>query len=914
MSTAAVARAAEEREPLLGQQPAGGGAGADGDEDLPAEWAQPESLSSRIKTAVRSPGRLNGLEKALAAAFLVSLLLVGLFAGLFGGEVVKYKHYKHRHQQEHHGGGGHHGHHSHAPHHPRPTGSVTATTAYPPGPTGKPVPAPPPPPPAPPKHPKDPNSLCLTADCVRSAATILSGLDTSINPCEDFYEFANGGWLDSHPIPPGKASFSVMADIGDRNRRIIKRVLEQDPNLVDGGRRSKADQENLANLRAFWDSCNDEKALEKVGSEPLYEIAGEVIKLWRGDGESHLNANGDAEAHIANDLLMQADETAYEPESHHHKKHKNKGGDGRRWDPKTKRTRLTNALAYLHSRGVGALFDASGEGDVGNDPKAVVLWLSQSGLGLPSKDYYADKDVVKKYKKTLETVLDSVYSSRDEHAMTGLAKDVVRLEKELAKISLDLDKLSEPGPTYNPFNATDLQDLFPSISFGDYFASLGPRPFFPEPVVVTSPEYFGNLTKILDNVAPDVLEAYFVAQVGFTFAGLLGSKQPINVAVESFGNDLMGIDTAPPRSEVCLNMIDNVLGFSVGRYFVEEAFPGESKAYGEEVIRAIIQSFQDRLPGRSWLDDKTREKAKEKVAAIEYKIGYPLSPNTTDAESIRSYYQLQMPVRADDFFGNVIRASIADEKRKWASIGRRKNRDEWEMNPQEVNAYFSPSDNQIVFPAGIMQTPFFNVDWPEYLVFGAFGSVAGHELTHSLDQAGRQYDKDGRLIDWWSDKTNERFLERQKCFRRQYAGYNITGPDGKAYPINSRYTGGEDGADSGGIAQAYDAWQARRNVTTALDALIHSDSKHHPATDRKNWLLPGLDDYSREQMFFIAYAQGWARATTRAEDVRRIRVDPHSPTRFRVIGPLSNNEAFAKAFNCPVGSPMNRGKDRCELW
>ncbi|KWU42337.1 zincin [Rhodotorula sp. JG-1b] len=885
----------EEQEPLLAGEQARPPAA--GDEDLPAEW-QPESLGSRIRTALRSPGRLNGLEKALAAAFLIALLLVGLFAGLFGGEVVKYKHYKHKHQHEY-----------HPPPPPgRPTATVTASTLYPPGPTGKPIP---PPAPAPPrKHPKDPNSLCLTSDCVRSAATILSGLDTSIDPCTDFYEYANGGWLDSHPIPPGKASFSVMADIADRNRRVIQRVLERDPESEKD--RSEADRDNLAHLRAFWTSCNDEAALDKVGSEPLYAIADEAIKLWRGGDAASGSADDDDDDDDEAEWLMQADGTPYEAENHHHKKHKkdkNHHPHGR-WDPKTKRTRLTNALAYLHSRGVGALFDTAGEGDVGADPKDVVLWLSQSGLGLPSKDYYGDKAVVKKYQKALAVVLDEVYSSRDEQAMTGLAADVVRLEKELAQISLDLDKLSEPGPTYNPYNATALQDLFPSVSFGDYFASLGPRPRFPEPVIVTSPEYFGNLTRILDAVAPDVLEAYFVSQVGFNFASLLGAKQSIRRAEQKFGNSLTGVDTLPPRTEVCLDLLDNSLGFSVGRYFVEEAFPGESKKYGEEVIRSIIQAFQDRLPGRSWLDQETRDKAKEKVQAIEYKIGYPLSPDTTKAESIRSYYQIQMPVRADDFFGNVVRAQIADEKRKWASIGRPKNRDVWEMNPQEVNAYFSPEDNQIVFPAGILQTPFFNVDWPEYLVWGAFGSVAGHELTHSLDQSGRQYDKDGRLVDWWSEETNKRFLERQKCFRRQYAGYNITGPDGRSYPINSRYTGGEDGADSGGIAQAYDAWQARRNVTTTTG---HGNDTG-AAVDRKNWLLPGLDEYTREQMFFIAYAQGWARATTRAEDVRRIRVDPHSPTRFRVIGPLSNDEAFAKAFNCPAGSPMNRGEDRCELW
>ena len=729
----------EEQEPLLAGEQARPPAA--GDEDLPAEW-QPESLGSRIRTALRSPGdfgrissilssgmlttlgttpagRLNGLEKALAAAFLIALLLVGLFAGLFGGEVVKYKHYKHKHQHEYHP----------SPPPGRPTATVTASTLYPPGPTGKPIPPPSPAPP--PKRPKDPNSLCLTSDCVRSAATILSGLDTSIDPCTDFYEYANGGWLDSHPIPPGKASFSVMADIADRNRRVIQRVLERDPESEKD--RSEADGDNLAHLRAFWTSCNDEAALDKVGSEPLYAIADEAIKLWRGGDAASGSADDDDEA----EWLMQADGTPYEAESHHHKKHKkdkNHHPHGR-WDPQTKRTRLTNALAYLHSRGVGALFDTAGEGDVGADPKDVVLWLSQSGLGLPSKDYYGDKTVVKKYQKTLAVVLDEVYSSRHEQAMTGLAADVVRLEKELAQISLDLDKLSEPGPTYNPYNATALQDLFPSVSFGDYFASLGPRPRFPEPVIVTSPEYFGNLTRILDDVAPDVLEAYFVSQVGFNFASLLGPKQSIRRAVQKFGNSLTGVDTLPPRTEVCLDLLDNSLGFSVGRYFVEEAFPGESKKYGEEVIRSIIQAFQDRLPRRSWLDKETRDKAKEKVQAIEYKvpafelpalglarphgvltslfspgtnppkqIGYPLSPDTTKAESIRSYYQIQMPVRADDFFGNVVRAQIADEKRKWASIGRPKNRDAWEMNPQEVNAYFSPEDNQIVFPAGILQT------------------------------------------------------------------------------------------------------------------------------------------------------------------------------------------------------------------
>lgn len=648
MSTAAArarARAAHaERAPLLREYDRGGNRIRDDDDDVTLS-ARARSLGSRLRTALHNPGelsehrsiprlddeeliraslgasnlagRLTALEKALAAAFLVALLLTGLFAGLFGGSVVKYKHYKHRHEHENH---------RYPP--PRPTTTVTATGGYP-GPTGRPLP-----PPAPPRHPKDPNAVCLTADCVRSAAKILSSLDTTVDPCHDFYSFANGNWLADHPIPPGKASFSVMSDIGDRNRRIIKGVLERDSESEK--HLDKADKENLANLRAFWTSCNNEEILDKVGSQPLYALAEEAISLWRGEEDESVDVL-DAEAEEELDLFLQSDEPSYEiatKKHKKHKKHKNKGKKGR-WNPKTRRERLTNALAFLHSRGIDALFGASGDGDVGNDPKQVVLWLSQSGLGLPSKDYYKDKAVVTDYEETIATVLDNVYSSRKESAMTGLAADVIAFEKKLAKISLDLDKLSEPGLTYNPFNASDLQDLFPSISFGNYFASLGPRPRFPEPVVVMSPEYFRSLTKLIDATGPEVLEAYLVAQVGMTYANLLGAKEPIRVASDRFIHGLMGITTAPPRSEVCLDLLDRTLGFSVGRYFVEEAFPGDSKKYGEEVIRAIIAAFQARLPARTWLDAETRQKAKEKVEAIEYKVRVLRSPQEAPRLSLK---------------------------------------------------------------------------------------------------------------------------------------------------------------------------------------------------------------------------------------------------------------------------------------
>ncbi|GAA5916762.1 hypothetical protein JCM8208_001681 [Rhodotorula glutinis] len=791
----------EEREPLLGS-------------DAHPVDPSDESLGNRIRLALASPKRLTALEKALAALAVVFLLSTATFAGLFGGEAVKYGHLKHRVSR----------------HHPVPaptatvTATATATRTHAPGPTGV--------PPAPPAPPSDPDELCLTGACVKAAAGILASLDTSYDPCVDPYLFANRGWLDSHPIPRGKGSYGAFEDIDARNKRIVRGALERSSDKdVDG-----ADARILDTLRTFYGSCLDEEALEEKGSEPLLEVIDEVVSLWRGeqplagasdeDDEDVVDPEDDAE------WLLELNGVA--PLKRHKKKKHDKHG-GRKWDPKTTRTRLTNALAYLHSRGIPA-------------------------------------------------------------------SSVVKFEKAVAKISLDPEVLDNPIGEYNPQNASMLEHRFPSISFADYFASFTPRPRFPDPVIVRAPTYMGNLSALLEHTAPDVLEAYFVVQASQQLAPLLGAKQPLHKTVLALSNRLKGLpaDVSPPRDDTCLNEVVSAFGFSVGRYFVDEAFGGDSKEYAEEVIHAVIQAFKDRLPGRTWLDDETRDKAREKVEKIRVKVGYPTSPNTTDPASLERYYAPNMPVTKGDYFGNSLRAIVADERRKWVDVSRPKDHGTWDMVPSEVNAYFQPSENEIVFPAGILQKPFFSVDWPEYLVFGAFGSIAGHELTHSLDQAGRQYDGNGKLVDWWGPDTNKRFLERQQCFERQYRNFSIIGADGKKHYVNSKFTGGEDGADSGGIAESFQAWSTRAHA--------------HGADPSRNRLLPGLQHFSRQQLFFIAQAQGWARSMTPAEAQRRIAVDPHSPARFRVLGPLSNSREFSEAFGCKADSPMNRGEDRCELW
>ncbi|GAA5880490.1 hypothetical protein JCM16303_005402 [Sporobolomyces ruberrimus] len=831
---------ADERQPLLGE------------EERHSTDPQGQSFSERFSSALREPKRLNGLEKALAAVAILLLLLTATGFGLFAGEATKLgRERRHR--------GGEAG--------DRPTATVTATSTVS-APTSTPT-----------HHPKNPgkSGLCLTSDCTITAAGLLSRLDTEVDPCQDFYNFANGGWLAENPIPEGTAQYGTFQAISDRNSKIILSILEQpiDKSL------SKADQHNLENMKNFWTSCTAEETLDKVGAKPLLALVATVIDTWRGED-------------VRPELTLQEQGLGYEIAKK----------DKKKWDPKTKRERLTNALTFLHSRSVEALFSSYPEGDVGKDPKQNVVWLVQAGLSLPARDYYTDKAVLGDFEKVVHAVLSEIYEARGEKSMDAkyLAKNVAKFEKELAKISLDNVEVDDPLASYNPYNSSALEELFPSISFPNYFASFTPRPRYPDPVIVSTPSFFSNLTRLLDDVAPDVLEAYFVYQTAQNVGTLLGSKEPIRKELAASTNRLLGLpaDAQQPRKEYCLDQINENYGFLVGRYFVQRAFPGQSKDYAEEVIQAVIQAFRDRLPGLTWLDDVTRKKAKEKVDAITHKIGYPTeNPNIEDPASLERYYSINAPIKAGEFFGNVLRSRIAEKRRDWVKVGRERG-SEFDMNPQEVNAYYQPSSNEIVFPAGILQKPFFAVEWPEYLVFGAFGSVAGHELSHSLDQAGRLYDKDGKLTNWWSNATSKAFEEHTQCFIEQYSNYTIEGPDGEKHHVRGKFTDGEDTADAGGVAQTWKAWKTR--------AESDPEGKKY-----NNVNLPGLGQYSQEQLFFIAYAQGWARAMTPAEAVRRIRVDPHSPTQFRVRGPLSNNEDFAKAWNCPVGSPMNN-KHKCQLW
>ncbi|KAF5386857.1 hypothetical protein D9615_001643 [Tricholomella constricta] len=864
--------------------------------------------SSNIVTIAQEP--LTPLTKILLILALVLLLLTSVFIGLFAGVQHKLNLERGRH-----GGGD-----GEKP----PPGTVTATftttsivtstetttststttrtttLAPPPGPTTLPK-----------------EEACLTPQCILLSGSILSSLDTSQDPCENFYDFATGGWLRAHPLPADKGSFGNFEALSQQNKQVVQRILENKSTPTTWT--SAHDTEILRKLRDFYTSCVNEDVLNDIGTTPLLHFVQTLRSIYRGDASDADSADTDDQ----------------------------------------EKTDLTGSLAYLHSQGqifetldglpnsrdpssgIDALFSFDVEGDIGKDPNNMVLWFSQPSLSLPSKEYYKDQSVLKVYQNVVEQLLltlsdeddkeiqktpvmvtnedvkvwppwpwppwgeDGDDKDEDEKPVNKtrrahrLAKMIVKLEKKLAKASLDLDILfQDPIATYNPIPLSNLTDALPQIDFPAYFSSFTPRTF-PDTVIMTYPAYASSLGRILDETSSGVLEAYLVVRAALTLAPHLGTSTETWQAQRTLHELLNGIKKGAvgDRLEYCIGKVEESLGFAVGRYFVNETFGGDSRVQGTKVITDIVKSFKASLPHVDWMDKKSGDAAAEKANAIRVKVGFPILPDTRNSRSIARYYA-RVKVDSVNFFENAISAAKSDQFKKWLLLGRRRDPESWEMYPSMVNAYFNPPANEIVFPAGILQPPFFEAGWPSYISYGAFGHVAAHELIHAFDSAGRLYNQEGKLEEWWTNSTSEGFKVKQDCIVKQYSAYTVDDGKGGKIHVNGNLTSGENIGDTG-LIQAYRAWNDQYEASYKAG---------------NEYLLPGLT-YTREQLFFISFARIWARAMKPAAAVQRIRTDPHSPSRYRVDGTVSNIPEFAKAFKCSKKAKLNPPAEaQCRFW
>ncbi|KAI9301251.1 hypothetical protein BJ944DRAFT_187061 [Cunninghamella echinulata] len=581
---------------------------------------------------------------------------------------------------------------------------------------------------------------------------------------------------------------------------------------------------------------------------------------------------------------------------------------------KPSKKQFTKAMVASFQYGIAPFFQFNIDADP-KRPAINSIQLVQSGLTLPSKEYYKNENVVdtllETVEETIQLIVDSTNSNNNdnnkifgeqEHDVKKIAKSIVDFEKELASLSDDLNDVLDRTKTYNPLTLSELTKLSPIIDWDLLLTDLQP-PSTPhqDTVIVNSPTYIGNITvSLIEKATPETILGYLLWRVVDGYVVALG--EDIRKPSQKLNAVLQGTNAkvTQPRWETCLKQVDESVGFLAGRLFVQAKFSDQEKKRADNFFQSLKESFVDRLQELPWLDDSTRKKAIEKVNKLVLKIGYPTgTPDINSPISLSEYYS-GLELNGKDYFGNYLASQRFNTKKAWEGVGKETDKSKWIMNPQDVNAYCNPSFNEIVVPAGILQYPLFGPNYPDYLQYGGIGMVIGHELTHGFDNAGRHYDGEGRLAEWWTDITANAFDERAQCFIDQYSNYTIDTNYGEKLHINGKQTLGENIADNGGLSEAYIAWKRQ------YDSDKQSKKYNNP-------LLPGLQHLTPNQLFFINFGRIWCNNMTKEAETQWVLADEHSPPRWRVNGVIQNSKHFAEAFQCPIGSAMNK-KNKCELW
>ena len=535
---------------------------------------------------------------------------------------------------------------------------------------------------------------------------------------------------------------------------------------------------------------------------------------------------------------------------------------------------LAETLAALHAQGVPAFFSFGPTPDA-KDSTQMIGDLVQGGIGLPDRDYYFEtdaktKDIQAAYQRYVETLF--TLAGKKPVEAKQLAVDVYELEKRLAERMMTKVDRRDPQKVTNKMDLAKVEALSPGFSWKAYFkASAAPEGVA---INVSMVDYVKSLTERFEKEPLPLVKTYLEARILAGTATQLA--KPFDDAAFAYKQAITGQKSREVRWKRCVGLTDGVMGEALARPFIAKTLGEGGKDDVQKLIGAIEAAMEARLPELAWMDDATRTKAFEKVRAIVNKVVHPAKWRNYD----------KLAVKAGDHFGNVLAAERFENARQVAKIGKPVDKDEWFMSPPMVNAYYDPQTNQMVFPAGILQPPFYAPGNAKSANFGAIGMVMGHELTHGFDDEGRQFDAKGNLVDWWTPECGKGFEERAACVVGQYDAY-VPIDD---LHVNGKLTLGENLADLGGISLAYQAAMADAEASKT-----------------------GSAGFTPQQSFFYAYAQSWC-SNQRPEMVRlRVKTDPHSPPKFRVNGPLSNLPAFREAFHCKAGDGMVR-ENACKVW
>jgi putative endopeptidase len=645
----------------------------------------------------------------------------------------------------------------------------------------------------------------------------LQAIDKSVNPCENFYQYACGNWLKQHPIPADESAWGRFDELLQRNQEILRGILE---NAEENEDRSATDQK----IGGFYHSCMDEAAIEQRGITPLEEELTRIRAIR---------------------------------------------------DSKT----LLEEIARLQYLGVDVFFNFGPEPDPKN-ASMMIAFVDQGGLGLPERDYYfrtdpQSEEIRRKYVAHVQKMFELSGTPAAEAQRKAAA--VMAIETDLARASLNATQRRDPQLLVHMMSKRRLMELSPNFNFDAFFSRLNTPSF--STLNVSVPAFITAFNRLVASEPLDAIKDYLTWHYVSASARLL-TKPFVDENFDFYGTTLTGVKQLRPRWKRCVQATDRELGDALGREFVEKTFGEQGKERTLAMVHQIEDEMAKDIESISWMTPETKRQALIKLHAVVNKIGYP--------EKWRDY--ATVTIRNDDYFGNTYRANEYESRRELNKIGKPVDRQEWEMTPPTVNAYYSPVENNINFPAGILQPPFFSSKASDTVNFGAAGSVIGHELTHAFDDEGRQYDADGNLKDWWQKSDEERFKELAQCFEKEYSAFTVV----PGVHLNGKLTLGENTADNGGLRLAY-------------LALLDDLAKKHIPLDHK------VDGYTEPQQFFLAYGQIWCEAVRPQEARLLAQTDPHSMPEFRVNGVVSNMPQFSAAFGCKPGDNMYV-VHACRVW
>jgi putative endopeptidase len=646
----------------------------------------------------------------------------------------------------------------------------------------------------------------------------LSNMDTSGAACTNFYQYADGGWIAKNPIPPEFPSWGTFLALREHNREVLHQILES----AEKNTTAKAGS-NEQKIGDYYASCMDESAVEAAGLKPLQP------ELDRIDAIK---------------------------------------------DTKD----LESVVATLQAEGVRAIFRVGSEPDFADSTQEIAA-IDQDGLGLPERDYYTRED--DKSKETREEYVKHIaamfaLAGDDPTQSASEAQTVMDIETRLAKASLSRVQRRDPHAIYHKMSPAEVRTLAPNFPWDDYFQAthLAGR----GDINVAVPEFFKEMSQMVESVPISDWKVYLRWHLLDATAQALPDKF-MKEDFHFYQNYLSGTKEIEPRWKRCVSSTDRELGFALGQVYVKEAFPPKSKARMHQLVMNLEAALREDIGTLSWMSAETKQKALQKLNAIENKIGYP--------DKWRDYSALN--IDRGPYVRNLLRSDEFETNREINKIGKPVDRTEWGMTPPTVNAYYNPLMNEIVFPAGILQPPFFNPLADDAVNYGAIGAVIGHEISHGFDDQGSQFDAQGNLKNWWTPDDLKNFKERAACVVNQFNGYTVEGD----LHENGKLVVGESIGDLGGLAIAYAAFQKTKEAK--------SNKK--------------IDGFTPDQRFYLGYAQVWASNSTPQRERLQTHTDPHPLPRFRVNGPLSNLPAFAKAFDCKPGDPMVRPEDeRCLIW